>query len=36
MALTLCAVYLSAAAFPVSVFAEEKERQTVRVGYYEK
>ena len=36
MALTLCAVVLSAAAFPVSVFAEEKERQTVRVGYYEK
>ncbi len=36
MALTLCAVFLSAAAFPVSVFAEEKERQTVRVGYYEK
>ena len=27
---------LSAAAFPESVFAEEKERQTVRVGYYEK
>ena len=36
MALALCAVVLSAAAFPVSVFAEEKERQTVRVGYYEK
>ena len=36
MALALCAVVLSAAAFPVSVFAEGKERQTVRVGYYEK
>ena len=35
-ALALCAAVLSAAAFPVSVFAEENESQTVRVGYYEK